>query len=178
VTHNKYPEKAGVLVKTIQLSQGKVALLDDEDYANVSQFKWHAQRHVSGRWYAYRSLRLSNGKTTIQGMHRDIMGLEYGDPHQVDHKKRMNTLDNRRSNLRVTLDQNQQNVGLRKDNTSGYKGVSWDKGTGKWNAQIAVNRKQIHLGLFTTPEAARDARDVAALDLHGEFATTHQMLAA
>jgi len=54
-------------------------------------------------------------------MHRDIMGLEYGDPHQVDHKKRMNTLDNRRSNLRVRSIRNQQNVGLRKDNTSATK---------------------------------------------------------
>jgi len=80
------------------------------------------------------------------------------------------SLDNRRSNLRVTLDQNQTECRAAERQHIRLQGVSWDKGQ-EWNAQIAVNRKQIHLGLFTTPEAARDARDVAALDLHGEFAS-------
>jgi hypothetical protein len=170
-------------MKTIPLTQGKVAIVDDADYEKVNQYQWNAYLD-RGKFYAKRNITLPDGAQRSQRMHSFIMGLEYGDPRQVDHKDRVNTLDNRRSNLRVTLDQNQRNVGLTKRNTSKFKGVhlaSYQK-KGKtyayWRASIRVNYKLIDLGLFPTPELAAQAYDAAAKELHGEFACTNEMLAA
>ena len=125
-------------MKEIQLTQNKVAWVDNEDFERVSQHKWYARLNISnGRWYAQRSLCLANGKWSPQYMHRFILGLEHGDPHKADHRDRVNTLDNRRENLRVTLDQNQQNSGLRKHNTSGFKGVYPHRR--KWKALIGAD---------------------------------------
>lgn len=164
-------------MKEIQLSQNRVALVDDEDYEKANAFKWHAYfRH--GHWYAQRHVRLGVGKETTQSMARFIMGLEYGDSQQVDHKDRVSTLDNRRENLRVTLNQNQQNQGLRKDSTSKFKGVHWNKASGKWHAQIRVGGKKLYLGLFPTRDLAAQVYDDACAKYHGEFAVTNKMLAA
>jgi hypothetical protein len=167
-------------MKEIPLTQGKVALVDDEDFDKLSAFKWSATYSASGgRWYALRTLRLTNGKKISQMMHRFIMGLDFGDPRQVDHKDRINTLDNRRSNLRIaTRAQNHRNVGKRKDNTSGFKGVFWHKATQKWQANIRVDYRTLHLGLFPTPELAAQAYDAAVIEHHKEFAVTNASLAA
>jgi len=166
------------MTKEIQLTQGKFAIVDDGDYQRVIEAgNWHAsQDSRDGRWDARRSFYLANGKHKTLLMHRFILGLDFSDPIQVDHKDRVNTLDNRRQNLRVTLNQNQQNVAKRKHNTSGYKGVSFHKITGKWSATIQAKGKQIHLGIYLTRELAATAYDTAALELHGEFAVTNQML--
>ena len=69
--------------------------------------------------------------------------------HEVDHINRIRT-DNRRKNLREASRQCQsRNCGMLKNNTSGVKGVSWDKMKGKWEAYIAVNRKLKRLGCYT-----------------------------
>lgn len=74
--------------------------------------------------------------------------------HQIDHKNR-NRTDNRICNLRpATETQNRENISLRKDNTSGYRGVYWSKETKKWAASIGVKKKRIHLGLFLDPKEA------------------------
>jgi hypothetical protein len=79
--------------------------------------------------------------------------------------------DNRIANLRLaTASQNQANVGLRTDNKSGLKGVSFHRVTGKWSATIQHQGRRIHLGLFTTPDAASSSYNEAALSLRGEFA--------
>jgi hypothetical protein len=116
-------------------------------------------------------------------MHREVMGLMHGDPLQVDHRDRVNTLDNRRKNLRVTHKRNQQNQGKSVANTSGFKGVSLRRATTKnrersdtWQAQIGVEGKVIHLGYFQTRELAASTYDAAALKYHGEFAVTNRML--
>jgi hypothetical protein len=166
-------------MKTIPLSQGKVALVDDADFEKVNQFEWYAAYNPAGRWYAQGGVRSANGKWTIQMMHRVIMGLEHGDPRQVDHKNREMTLDNRRKNLRVaTVKQNRQNAGLSKNNTSTFKGVSWHKATEKWEARISTGCKRIHLGNFETPKIAAQAYDAAVLKYHGVFAVTNEMLTA
>lgn len=170
-------------MKTIPLTQGKVALVDDDDYEKVNQFKWYAHLGGNGRWYATRQVMLRSRaearatglpRHTTQQMHRFIMDLDFGNPQEVDHIDRVNTLDNQRSNLRVTLTQNQQNVGLRKNNFSGFKGVTSVRG--KWRAMIGVNGKTIHLGTFPTPELAAAAYDAAALEHQGEFAVTNASL--
>jgi len=170
-------------MKTIPLTQGKVAFVSDGDFECVNQFKWYANLSRN-RWYAMRSVTLRSRKearetglplTTSQLMHRFIMGLELGDPLEVDHIDREQTLDNRRSNLRVTLDQNQQNTSKQKNNTSGYKGVSWHKFSGKWRAQISHRDKLIHGGLFDCPVAAAAFYNWMALQFHDEFAVLNDL---
>jgi hypothetical protein len=84
------------------------------------------------------------------------------------------TLDNRKSNLRMaTRSQNNCNRGLRKDNTSGIKGVCPDpKRPGWWIAQIMHHKKGYNLGSFPDKEQAATAYKEAAIRMHGEFART------
>lgn len=90
--------------------------------------------------------------------------------HELDHIN-CNRTDNRMANLReATHSENVKNTPMRKTNTSGYKGVTWHKHTGKWAAQIKVNSKHIHLGIFDTPEEAHAAYCEAAKKYHGLFA--------
>lgn len=80
---------------------------------------------------------------------------------EVDHRNR-NPQDNRWENLRdVTGRVNSQNVGRKKNNTSGYIGVSWDKKYQKWAAYLMLDRKKIHLGYFKSKEDAAEARKKA-----------------
>ena len=157
--------------KTIPLTQGKVAIVDEHNYAWLNQFKWYAENH-NGRWYAARKVRLSNGKWFTQYMHREIMGVT--DPAvEIDHIAlgSESGLDNRESNIRIaTPSQNACNAGLRKHNTSGFKGVMWHKRAGKWSARIAANKKSIWLGLFNTAIEAAAIWNWAARRLHGVFA--------
>ena len=80
---------------------------------------------------------------------------------QIDHINRIRT-DNRIANLRdVSHKQNMQNASKPSNNTSGHPGVSWHKQKSKWQARIAHNYKQIHLGYFTGIEDAITARKAA-----------------
>jgi len=140
----------------IPLTQGKVALVDAADYDRVAAFKWCAglQRHV---FYAIRA-----GSVR---MHNFITGWDVVDHINGD------GLDNRRANLRpVTVSQNNANARIRRDNASGYKGVSFHRPNGKWKAQIndtPGHRKS--LGYFATAEEAAIAYDEAARAFHGEY---------
>jgi hypothetical protein len=156
-------------MKEIPLTQGQVALIDDEDFELVSQYKWYAQwSPLSRSFYAVTNIRKPNGKYTHLQMHRLIMNARKGE--QVDHIHHL-TLDNRKSELRLcTPSQNTQNQGVRPDNTSGFKGVSWHKPSQKWLVHVGVNGKVKHVGYFDTPELANEARCAAALKYHGEFA--------
>lgn len=97
----------------------------------------------------------------------------------VDHESR-DTLDNRITNLRdATFAQNQHNRTAQVNNTSGHKGVSLIKKTGRWRADIKANGVPKYLGSFATPEEAAAAYDAAALELHGAFArNVHGPIAA
>lgn len=158
-------------MREIPLSRGMVALVDDEDYEELSRYKWSAQYcKRRGTYIAVRATSRKSGKKMVL-MHRQIMGLEHGDRRVVDHISVGDTLDNRRSNLRIaTNSENMCNSGIRPQNKSGYKGVFWSGVSQKWTAQIRKNYTKYHLGLFETPEAAHAAYCAAAERLHGEFA--------
>ncbi|MNT54080.1 AP2 domain protein [compost metagenome] len=103
-------------------------------------------------------------------MHRQIMGLSFGDPNMVDHVNG-NKLDNRRGNLRLCIkSENMHNRRAQKNNTSGFKGVSFDRRSGKFRAQIVVNKRHVHIGYYVNAEAAHAAYCVAAEKLHGQYA--------
>jgi hypothetical protein len=88
----------------------------------------------------------------------------------IDHKNRLRA-DNRIENLRpATLSQNGANSGLSPRNTSGVKGVSWNKAAQVWTASIVIDGKKKHLGSFLSRERAADAYRLAALRAFGEFA--------
>lgn len=152
------------MTKEIPLTQNKFALVDDADYDWLMQWKWHAQ-HNGHNWYAARNQGKRPFRTIVQ-MHSVIAATPKGfDTDHIDG----NGLNNQRDNLRVcTHAENRRNQGKQENNTSGYKGVVWDKG--KWRAEITVNRRKIRLGIFGDPEMAARAYDKAAKQYHGTFA--------
>jgi len=154
-------------MRTIPLSQGKVALVNDEDYEYLSQWKWHAH-HERLTWYALRNITRSDGTQRQIRMQNILMGP--AQEERVDHIDG-NGLDNQRSNLRIaTIAQNGQNKGLSRANTSGYKGVVWNRERNRWRAQIVVEGRSIYLGSFIDLIEAAQAYDVAAQHHFGEFA--------
>lgn len=102
--------------------------------------------------------------------HRLIFLMHYGYiPEFIDHIDG-NPGNNKIGNLRAaTKNQNEYNTGKRKNNTSGFKGVSWHSQKNKWRATIFINSRQMTLGLFETPEEAFDAYCRASKKFHGEF---------
>jgi hypothetical protein len=152
----------------IPLTQGQMALIDDEDWNLVSRYKWFAHWDIKGKcFYAVTNIVMQDGKRGRLYMHRIITNANIGE--DVDHIHHM-TLDNRRSELRVcTHSQNKCNGGPYINNASGYRGVCWHKSTKKWQAQITTNHKRIHLGYFLTAENAHEAYKAASFKYHGEF---------
>jgi len=155
------------MVKHIKLTQGKFAIVDDEDFWWVNKDKWYVRR-VSNNWYAARNDYL-NGKPKMIHMHRFIMNCP--DDKEIDHGNH-DGLDNQKHNLRIcTASQNSANRQIQKGNKSSkFKGVSWHEQNINWRAYIKVNGKHIHLGYFDIEEAAAKAYDRAAIKYFGEFA--------
>ena len=154
------------MTKQIPLTQGKVALVDNEWFDKLNRHKWFAQKRGYG-YYAARNMRIGN-KGIILSMHREILGLKYKDGKIADHKNRI-TLDNRLSNLRiVSKTVNNRNHDTYRHNTSGHNGVSWDKAHSRWMAYIRVTDKQIYLGLHDDLEDAVEARRQAEIKYWGE----------
>lgn len=107
--------------------------------------------------------------------HRVALAISYGmwPTDDVDHVN-MDRSDNRLDNLRVSSRaENMWNRTAQTNNTSGFKGVTWDKRKAKWLAQISVEGRHIFLGYFASPAEAHTAYSAAAKRLHGDFARAH-----
>ena len=158
----------------VLLSQNQVAVIDDDQVLKVGRFKWFAQWYKNTQsFYAGRGVKDSNGKTSMSLMHREILGLMPGDKRIVDHING-NTLDNRRSNLRiVSTYQSAQNRRTYKNNTSGHKGVQPYRDC--WRVVIQANGKRYSLGVFSTFESACSAYQAEAAKAHGAYARAREV---
>lgn len=144
-------------------------LIDEEDRELVASYNnWHIRKRGD---VSAISLKLNKGQRTYSyyKLHRVIMGVT--DPKVVvDHINR-NRLDNRKVNLRLCTNQeNCRNMSLKKNNTSGFSGVMWDKTRNKWVARLKLNRHSKHLGRFDTIEEAISARLFAEDYYFGQYA--------
>lgn len=157
----------------IPLTQGKIALIDDEDFVIVSKHKWYYAQESKNYGRAKTNIKKENGRGTTLKMHTLIMRPPKG--FEVDHINH-NPLDNRRSNLRVvTRSQNQKNMNKMSTNKSGYKGVSHHKKSNKWQVHIMNNGNRVYLGLFVDLKVAAEAYNKAALELYGEYASLNTL---
>ena len=149
------------MAKEILLTRGLVAVVDDADFEAVTKYKWYAEPRRGNRAYAVSS------SAPEKYLHRFIM--KPGPGLVVDHKDH-DCLNNRRTNLRVcTPQENQRNMLRPRNNTSGYKGVSYATNVKKWHAYIRSGRKRVNIGWFETAEEAAQAYDQAAVEHFGEF---------
>jgi hypothetical protein len=153
-------------MKKIILTQGKFALVDDEDFEWINQWKWTVRNG-----YPSRTIYLGGGRKNQTSeyiyMHRIVNNTPKNS--YTDHINR-NKLDNRKCNLRtVTNQQNCCNRELQDNNTSGFRGVTWNNQRSKWMAQIKANSKYYYLGLFIDKIDAAKAYDKAAIKFFGNF---------
>jgi hypothetical protein len=149
-------------MKEVLLTQNKVALIDDEDFALVAPYSWHLFKDRNGYEYA----RGYKDGVKVR-MHRLLARAKQG--QLVDHKNG-NTLDNRQENLRVcTHSENMRNQ-KKISGSSKYKGVSYRKVNNKWESRIYYCGKKLFLGLFTSEIEAAQAYDAKASELYGQFA--------
>lgn len=154
-------------MRRIPLSKGYFALVDDEYFDFVNQWKWHWSKG-----YAVRRHYLGGGKYNEQAetlrMHREILGARRG--QEVDHING-DKLDNQLDNLRFcTRSQNTANTALRSTNTSGFRGVTWNKKKQCWEVYLTHNYKHLFLGYFHELPAAVRAWNSKAFELRGDFA--------
>jgi hypothetical protein len=155
-------------VREIPLKGGQTALVDDEDYEPLSQYRWQAHQSNSDV-YAARTSEVGGKRRTVW-MHRLIMGAP--PDKRVDHLNH-NTLDNRRSNLRVVSGrENSYNRRKLKRSTSVYKGVYKRIGDSEWRAELRGGSppKHYYLGSFPSEEQAARAYDEKAREVYGEHA--------
>lgn len=139
-------------MREIHLKPEGIAIVDDADFEIVNQFTWYYNK-TSG--YAQRAS-FKDGKRKTEYLHQ-VIAQKNDSKFDVDHINR-NKLDNRRENLRiVSRSTNQYNSVTYKTNTSGVRGVSLIKSTGKWRAAITKDYKAFNLGHFDTKELAHAA---------------------
>jgi hypothetical protein len=155
----------------IPRTQGKSCVIDDEDFALVSPYKWCAQKHCY-TFYAVTTV-IDNGKAVRIYMHRLLLGLTGGE--QTDHRDG-DGLNNRWSNLRkCTSAENLRNrpnlFRTNRDGSARFRGIRFKKG--KWEAQICVNYRLLYLGRYTDASDAAKAYDKAAIQHFREFAVTN-----
>lgn len=152
-------------MKKIELSKGKYALVDDEDYEYLNQWSWYAEKR-HGIWYAVRK-----PYNKRYAMHRIIMNVP---KNKITDHIDGDGLNNQKSNLRIcNHTQNMMNRKMNSNNTSGYKGVylffNKKQGYKRWCAYITANKKRTILGYFKNIKDASKAYEEAADRLFGEF---------
>ena len=157
--------------REIELSQGMIALVNDDDYGRINSSKWCVARGRQGRLVAMRTDRNDEQQRTVL-MHREIIGENLIPKGFVIDHINGNPLDNRRQNLRICKrGQNTKNCKKYTNNTTGFMGVHYNIRLNKWTAKIQSNGISYWLGTFVSPMEAAMAYDEAASDLHNEFAT-------
>ena len=150
-------------MKQIKLTQGKYAIVDNDDYKELNKHKWYL---LDGRYAARVSWRKGDSLGFL--MHRIILKVKKEE--KCDHINN-NGLDNRKQNLRIcTLTQNQGNRIKQKNNTSGFKGVCLDKKSNKWKSAIHIKSVTKCLGRYKDKIEAAKEYDKAAKKYFGEFA--------
>jgi HNH endonuclease/AP2 domain len=144
-------------------SKGRAFLIDEEDFSRVSKHLWYVNTRPSG----YAIVRTYKGKR----LGKFVLNTE----REVDHINR-DPCDNRKSNLRiVSHQQNQINRNTPSHNTSGYRGIWYDRPKSKWRAELRSNGKRFFGGRFPTKEVAAAAYNQLALKHHGEFARLNEV---
>jgi len=147
--------------------KGQYVIVDDSDFEILSQWNWCEDKDG----YVIRTGRKSDGvyMHRLIRMHRQILNA-LDSSLEVDHINH-NVKDNRKSNLRLCKrKQNMENSRISKHSTSGYKGVYWHRAISKWCAQITIDGRCMHLGLFLVKKQAALAYNEAAKQYFGEFA--------
>jgi len=148
-------------MKTLQLTNGYEAIIDDDDFERVSSFKWHGAKSRTGVY-------VRHGRNPALILHRFILDAKPG--VSVDHING-NTLDNRKENLRIcTSAENTRNSRKYSTNVSGCKGVSYIEWRNKWASKITFNYKKYFLGYYNTREDAFEAYKAKAKEFFGEYA--------
>lgn len=151
------------------------AKIDTKYYEQIknSNLKWfiNSRGYVRAKYVdAEGNHHISLHKAIIQLSGQDIL-----ENNMIDHKDR-NKLNCLEENLRIcNAIQNAQNVGIRKDNNSGFKGVSWSKNDKKYTAYIQINHVRKHLGYFNTADEAAKAYNDAAKKHFGDFAALNNI---
>lgn len=159
------------MAKQIPLTRGKFALVDDEDYERLINFKWNCTTFG----YATRSIKnkSTNGKHVVIWMHREIMNTPKGmDTDHIDGDK----LNNKKTNLRIcTRSQNNMNQKPQRTKySSKYKGVYFYKKYNKWGSQININKTKHFIGFYENEEEAAYAYNEKSKEMFGEYAIIHR----
>jgi len=154
-------------MKKIQLTQGKMALVDDEDYVFLSQWKWHVHANKNKNYAIHTTYDTSTKKKGKMIMHRIIVDVAHG--FEVDHIDG-NGLNNQKINLRIcTHSENTKNQGKHKNNTSVYKGVYYNKDKQKYQVNMMIGGIYKYVGRFTSKEEAYRAYCLKASEVHKDF---------
>jgi hypothetical protein len=168
-------------MKKIKLTRGKFAIVDDEDYEELNKYKWIVtDSNRSKTFYAARyvgknenGIYLLEHRKKVVKMHSILMNTPKG--MTVDHIN-CNGLDNRKKNIRLcSFAENKRNSSLSKNNSSGYKGVSWHNTMRKWRARISFKNNLIVLGYFFNKKEEASTYNEAAKKYHGEFANLNKI---
>jgi len=155
-------------MRIIKLTKNRIALIDEEDFERVNQYKWYAGDGGTGKYYAKRRpYHKATGKYGTVAMHRFIMDAPID--MEVDHIDG-NSLNNQKYNLRIcTHAENSRNLRVRKSSKTGYRGVSFDTQTNSWRATITYQGIFYNLGRYKSFEDAIKARKLKEKELFGEF---------